>query len=100
MPEPEGKQRLTDKHYWDSVHSAPTTASAVAQVGGTSHRRALGLVPRSWLGDYSNWVRWERLYPRFLPKERASRVLEVGSAPGHHLVELHRRWGYRVFGIE
>lgn len=54
--------------------------------------------PVSWLASMGLWRRWQRTALAFLPSPDA-RVLELGSGPGHLLVELAAR-GYRVAGLD
>jgi SAM-dependent methyltransferase len=49
---------------------------------------------------YSEYEFWNVLLPRWIVPDSQKSVLEVGSAPGGHLVEFHRLFGYRPFGVE
>jgi SAM-dependent methyltransferase len=51
-------------------------------------------------GSYANGQLWRELYPRFLPSQPMSSIIEVGSAPGHRLIEFHARMGYVPYGVE
>ena len=97
---PAAPQRLTTHRYWDATHSRSANAATTGRGGDLLHRPILGPIVRRCIEDYADWIRWERLYSRYLPKKRTARALEIGSAPGHHLTKLHRRYGYDVCGIE
>jgi SAM-dependent methyltransferase len=100
---------LTGRDYWDSVHEAEGVAlrasAAPAHAAGHDRgrrslaRRLLGERLRAWAGAYDEHLLWNVIYPRHLPAAGAS-VVEIGSAPGAHLVELHRRFGLSPYGIE
>ena len=49
---------------------------------------------------YERYVLWEVIYSRYLPRRKGAKVLEIGSAPGHHLVELAKVFGYAPYGVE
>jgi ubiquinone/menaquinone biosynthesis C-methylase UbiE len=53
--------------------------------------------PVSWIVSLGRWRRWQATIWPYLPP--GGRVLEVGSGPGHLLVELSTR-GYQVVGLD
>jgi SAM-dependent methyltransferase len=72
---------LSGRAYWDSVHSGKDRPA---------NRRKISWEDRLLFG---------RIYPAHLPTG-AGRAVEIGSAPGRHLVTLHELFGYEVWGIE
>ena len=53
-----------------------------------------------WTRSYHEMLLLDRIYPRLMPDLQGRRLVEVGSAPGRHLVHLHRLFGVRPFGVE
>lgn len=90
-------KRLTDPGYWDGVHKSagggtPAKAGLARRIFGAGiHDRTL---------CYAEHLVWDVYYPRILGDGRGRSAIEVGSAPGHHLVGLHRRFGFDVHGVE
>ncbi len=96
-------ERLTDKGYWDLVHNrhdgarkAPSlTSKARALVKRLLGRKIIGLMEH-----YGDYFLWNVIYRRYLRKKEGSKALEIGSAPGNHLVRLHKELGFAPYGIE
>jgi ubiquinone/menaquinone biosynthesis C-methylase UbiE len=53
--------------------------------------------PVSWIVSLGKWQRWQASIWPYLPP--AGRILEIGSGPGHLLVELSAS-GYQVVGLD
>jgi SAM-dependent methyltransferase len=96
-------QRLTKKEYWDAKHEL-SAAAGVSQTssGGRNAliERALGPRVVEYLRDYCDYLLWDVVYEKHLPRAKGARALEVGSAPGEHLVRLWTKFGYEPYGIE
>jgi len=95
--------KLTEKKDWDVIY-APDGAKhkrrglrgkAKALVTKYLGDRALGYV-----SNYAEHLLWDVIYPTYLLKTKRAKVLEVGSAPGHHLVRLARTFGFEPYGVE
>ncbi|MBK9303563.1 MAG: methyltransferase domain-containing protein [bacterium] len=94
--------KLTDKNYWDHFHEeicVPKTA-AVERTDKSLARRLLGKRLYSYRSSYTEYRLYEVILKKFLPRQPGLKVVELGSAPGGYLVELHRRFGYDPYGIE
>jgi SAM-dependent methyltransferase len=52
------------------------------------------------MGSYEDYLLWRVIYPSTLPAEGGRRALEIGSAPGKHLLRLRGEMGYEVWGLE
>ncbi len=95
---------LTAREYWDRVHEAegasmPAATEAPRRSRAASiFRRLVGPGLRARMASYDDEALWSA-YARFWPAAGA-RVVEVGSAPGDHLVEMKRVFGAMPFGIE
>lgn len=53
-----------------------------------------------WMRDYRDYLLWDVIYPRYLQAKRGAKALEVGSAPGTHLIHLHKTFGFEPYGVE
>ena len=98
-------ESLTRREHWDAVHASERVDAAIPRSGGESHwsKRALKslLGPRflEYMSSYDDHQIWDCIYRRYMPRPGAS-VVEVGSAPGEHLVKLSETFGLVPYGIE
>src|SRR5437764_1489432 len=96
--------RLTEKDYWDAKYSPGRQRAdgAVAPQRGlvAGIKRLVGPRVVEYLRHYPEYLLWDVLYRENLPAKRGARVLEVGSAPGEHLVQLWRTFGFEPYGVE
>jgi SAM-dependent methyltransferase len=65
-----------------------------------SIKRILGKKLLDYMGSYEDYLLWNVIYEKYLPKKPGSRVLEVGSAPGDFLVRLNEKYDFVPYGIE
>ncbi len=90
--------RLSDRLHWDRVHSesqSPLRNRAKALIARVLGRRLL----RS-LQNYRQHLLWDLIYPECFSAFSGGSVIEVGSAPGHHLVRLHQVLDMVPFGVD
>jgi SAM-dependent methyltransferase len=103
-------ETLTRKEYWDEVHEAEEAACLPRREPIGAPPRPTSLAKRALkrlmgrrlleaMRSYDDYLLWSGLYPRFLPPA-GSTVVEVGSAPGEHLVRLKQTFGLVPYGIE
>ena len=99
MPE---VRSLVDGSYWQGVNAASAGQDERQATGILSRlRSAVGrLGERGVFRNYSDYLVWDVLLRKFLPSGTGLKALEIGSAPGGHLVRLHDTFGFDVFGIE
>lgn len=95
---------LTARAHWDAVHASerpPRPPVQHAQRGRWRQRlkRALGERLLERLSSYDEHQIWNRIYRWYLPGPGAT-VVEIGSAPGEHLVRLSEAFGLVPYGIE
>ncbi len=104
-------ERLTEKHFWErNYETQPTGADGEARAGQSGPLAGpLGGQPVSgWikkffgasLKDHSNYLLWDVMMAGLLPKDERLKVVEIGSAPGEHLLWFHEKFGYEPYGIE
>jgi O-antigen/teichoic acid export membrane protein/GT2 family glycosyltransferase/2-polyprenyl-3-methyl-5-hydroxy-6-metoxy-1,4-benzoquinol methylase len=105
---------LTQRRYWDSTHareknywerknSNKNTSQGVRSFRShlkTFIKKALGKKILEYMGSYEDYLLWNVIYERHLPKKPGARVLEVGSAPGDFLVRLREAFEFDPYGIE
>jgi SAM-dependent methyltransferase len=98
----ERQEYLTDRAYWDSQYepAALGVAKTAPSRTKTLLRRLLGPKLLDVMRDYREYLVWDVIYPKYLPRRNGTRVLEVGSAPGTHLVRLHEAFGFEPYGVE
>jgi SAM-dependent methyltransferase len=95
---------LTQREHWDAVHASERAEVTRPRLLAGGHWRATlkNLVGQRLLAttqSYDDHQIWNVLYPRFMPRPGAT-VVEIGSAPGEHLVRLRERFGLVPYGIE
>ncbi|MDD4893799.1 MAG: class I SAM-dependent methyltransferase [Candidatus Omnitrophica bacterium] len=95
--------RLTTEEYWNAIHE-----KQLLKWGKPPFLQKVKILVRKILGDkaleymrsYSDYLLWDVMYEKYLPKVRGLKVLEIGSAPGYRLVKLSQRFDYIPYGIE
>lgn len=105
----EDRSHLTNKDFWNNIYK-----------NGFSHKKSqenklhFGLLQKykdcirklfepnilEKMNNYVEYLQWHVLYPQFLMNRQGQSVVEIGSAPGKHLVMLKERFGLAPFGIE
>lgn len=93
---------LTDRQHWDSLYD-PDTADMAPVIPNrlkTALKRLLGPTVLEYMRDYRDYLLWDVLYPKFLLAKEGAKVLEVGSAPGYHLIHLRDAFGFEPYGVE
>jgi SAM-dependent methyltransferase len=99
--------RLTDVDFWDRQYDSTADVPQAEGTGPRSRSRVRRAVRKilspkliALMQDYRLYLLWDVIYPRFLRHRSGARVLEVGSAPGDHLVQLHAAFGLEPYGVE
>jgi SAM-dependent methyltransferase len=93
---------LTDRQHWDSLYDSRGASLAPVKLGRlkSAVKRLLGPNVLEYMRDYRDYLLWDVMYPKFLVPRRGAKVLEVGSAPGRHLIRLRDVFGFEPFGVE
>src|SRR4249920_4206058 len=97
-------ESLTRREHWDAVHASERTEALKPRESARSWsrrtlKRLLGNRFVDYMSSYDDHQIWDVLYRRHMPQPGAS-VVEIGSAPGEHLVKLSETFGLVPFGIE
>ncbi len=100
----ESLTRLTRREHWDAVHAfekadAQKTPEAEKSWARRALKRLVGERFVEYMGSYDDYQIWDLLYRRHMPRQGAT-VVEIGSAPGDHLVKLSDTFGLVPYGIE
>lgn len=105
---------LTEKQFWDSTHineredwdsifkakqSEHDPAFSKSRIKGAI-KAILGKRVLEYVRSYEDYLLCEVIYKKHMPGTSGLKVLEVGSAPGDHLVRLSQRYGFIPYGIE
>jgi SAM-dependent methyltransferase len=92
---------LSSKEYWDNLYANP------AGLNRSSDRRIWRFLVNimkkffgSRVGNYSEYLLWDVIYDKYLPRQPGLKILEIGSAPGYNLVRFKRTFGYNPYGLE
>src|ERR1041385_1157917 len=104
--------RLTQRTYWDSVHVLEQREfSDAVLIRESSHvpprkrftgilKKCLGRTILERISSYDDYLLWDVILPRVVPKLNGGSCVEIGSAPGYHLVEFSNRYGGNPYGVE
>ena len=104
-------RELTDRQYWDSVYEAeagvplhPPEAAPGAPPAGRRVKRLIKKLLGGTILDaaqsYAEYRLWDVIYRTHMPALAGADVLEIGSAPGTHLVQLRDAFGIVPYGID
>jgi SAM-dependent methyltransferase len=87
--------KLTSREYWDDHYAAPDHEREPSGIVHRLRRRVA-----HWDHGYDDFFLWHVLYKRYLPKGPGVRAIEIGSAPGTHMVRMAKAFGIDPWGIE
>ena len=96
-------KRLSDKEYWNDGYRAAAGGRSSRSLSARLRaivRNQPGSGMFRLLAPYREYLLWDVIYPGCLPRRPGTKVVEIGSAPGRYLVQLHREYGYDPWGIE
>ena len=95
--------QLSNKEYWDSIYKREKIEydrdAPVGKLKGLINR-ILGERVLEYMRDYRDYLMWDVIFNKHMPKKEGASILEVGSAPGHFLLKLHKTFGFIPYGIE
>ena len=93
-------RKLTKKEYWDRIHESYVLESRGHPLKEALKALITKLFGRRCLRPYADYLLWDVIYKKYMPKTKGAKVLEIGSAPGQHLVRLSQTFGFVPYGIE
>jgi 2-polyprenyl-3-methyl-5-hydroxy-6-metoxy-1,4-benzoquinol methylase len=91
---------LTKKEYWDSIHKRKVVEQERHSLRGRLKILMARALDSKYMRAYADYLLWDVIFKKYMPKTKGARVLEVGSAPGHNLVRLSEAFGFVPYGIE
>ena len=90
-------KKLTTKNYWDVIYEQEQKSSvSVWKKIVASIKEFFG----GSLDNYSEYIIWNDIYPKFLTKNKNTKIVEIGSAPGWNMVKFKQVYDYDPYGIE
>jgi SAM-dependent methyltransferase len=107
---PHFMSQLNEKPYWDSIHvreqkeiklpaSTPELETDTNGLKATV-KKVLGASFLKRISNYDDYLLTEVILPRVLPDIRATRYVEIGSAPGEFIAGFSKRYGCIPYGVE
>jgi 2-polyprenyl-3-methyl-5-hydroxy-6-metoxy-1,4-benzoquinol methylase len=97
--------KLTEKTHWDGVHlgesqrMSRTRESARASAVNT-FKRLLGPKVIQRISGYDDYLLWDVVLPKYVPRMNGAKALEIGSAPGEYIVQFSKNHGCEPHGLE
>lgn len=85
-------KKLAEKQYWDSVYNKMNDLN--------DNKFSFKDFIKNLTRDFSNFLIWEEILPRFFKKNKSVKVLEVGCAPGKYLYKMKELFLYEPFGVD
>jgi len=104
--------KLTEKAHWDVVHFEEqgwlfSPSSGTAGAGPPIRRKAahaikklLGPASLEKMSGYDDYLLWDVILPKYVPRLNGGRVVEIGSAPGEYVLQFCRNRNGVPYGIE
>jgi|GEM_PF-925652 len=95
--------------YWDFESDGEGAGPCARGRGERFCRFAENFLDKSPLGkkilgymnvNYHDYLLWENIYKKYMPRSKKAKILEIGSAPGNHLARLYRVFGFTPYGVE
>ena len=94
------ERKLTSEEHWDVVWGRVVPKQATEGGPKSLIKRLVGKKLLEYRFNYFDYLVWEVIFPRVLPRTEGLKVVEVGSAPGTILVRFNKEFGYEPYGIE
>lgn len=91
--------KLTEKQYWDSIHKAKAVKRK-RHSWKDNLKSLTKLLEDKFIRTYADYLLWDVIYKKYMPKTKKAKVLEVGSAPGDNLVRLSQTFDFIPYGVE
>lgn len=102
-------KKLSEKGYWDSLYNSKVLEDCPSFLRrnivkflskSSSGQQILNYIREYMVRSYADYILWDVIYARCMPKTKGLKVLEVGSAPGDYLVRLSQKFGFIPYGVE
>lgn len=96
-------ERLSELNYWESLYYGKIKDSKITKKNNflkLQFKKNFGKKIGLFTTSYANYLLWEKIFTKYLPKQKGLRVIEIGSAPGINLIKLKNMFGYEPYGID
>src|SRR5262245_10376066 len=97
--------KLTEKTHWDGVHAGEshrlfrTRTNAYASAVQTV-KRLIGSETLQKMSGYDDYLLWDVILPKYVPRLNGAKAVEIGSAPGEYIVRFGKNHDCEPHGIE
>ena len=96
--------RLSEQDYWNAQYVTGPAADPLPRRPSALRRLLTPVIGQQHAaqlvgGGYAQTV-VNDIVKRYLPKNSAWSIIEIGSAPGFNLLRFHEEFGYNPFGVE
>lgn len=89
--------KLTSKEYWSKYY---TGRGLIEETQSPQiYRNIKPSLLRGYTQNYGSYL-WEKFIDKYFSCDETKSVVEVGSAPGTHIVKFSKKFGYKAYGIE
>lgn len=89
--------KLTSKEYWSKYYAGMEIAGETQPA--QAHQNTKPPSPHGYTRNYGSYL-WEKFIDKYFSFDETKSVVEVGSAPGTHVVKFSKKFGYKPYGIE
>ena len=96
-------RKLTKKKFWNSLYKSKIFENEQKTSEGMLKsiiKTIFGKNIIRYMHNYSDYLLWNVIYKKYMPKKKGMKVLEIGSAPGNYLVRLSKKFDFIPYGIE
>lgn len=93
--------KLTNQAYWETVYE-DSEAERIQDKKDLDYylKLLVGENIASLIRPYDHYLLWDVLYKKYLSDSKNKTIIEIGSAPGQHLIKLNKEYGLLPFGVE
>ncbi len=96
---------LIKKRHWENLHKESDKEKLQKEIKNNGFlknlfKKLFSNDLLSYVNAYADYLLWDIYFKKYVQKEKGSKILEVGSAPGEYLVAVHKKFGYIPYGID
>jgi len=92
------KSKLTKENYWDSRYKKTSEKKDAASNSSFKARLYDRFFSKIRIG-YPSYLLYDVFCKKYFP-EGERKIIEIGSAPGHNLAAISKKFGYVPYGVE
>jgi SAM-dependent methyltransferase len=96
---------LTEKTHWDGVHIGESqrlfrSGESARATAVKALKKLLGAKFLQRISGYDDYLLWEVLLPKYVPRLNGANAVEIGSAPGEYIVQFSKNHDCVPHGVE